>query len=208
MDILTTSKIKDLTLPELLFDYAALEPNISKDTMTYHHDKHHAGYLKKLQEGLKDTMYIESNLGELFSKVDSLPDNVQKIVKNHGGGYWNHLLFWNMLSPKSTKTPPEDLLALINSSFESFDSFKDVFTTNAGGVFGSGWAWLVVNSENKLNVVTTANQMNPLMKGEGKPILCLDVWEHAYYLDYKNDRASYISNFWNVVNWDFVASLI
>lgn len=193
-------------LPALPYAYDALEPHIDKLTMEIHHDKHHAAYIKNLNDAIKGTSYENLTLDEIISKVKA----DDKAVRNNAGGHYNHSLFWTILS--STKTAPSDKLqSAINSSFTSFEKFQDVFNTAAKSVFGSGWAWLIVTPGKKLSVVTTPNQDNPLMsniaKEQGTPILGLDVWEHAYYLKYHNVRPDYITAFWNVVNWNKVEEL-
>jgi Fe-Mn family superoxide dismutase len=174
--------------------------------MQIHHGKHHAGYTNNLNNAIKgtdlETMSIETILAEL--------DLNNAAVRNNGGGFFNHSLFWNVMSPNGGGVPSGDLAAAINDSFGSFDEFKSAFSKAAGTRFGSGWAWLCVHPGGKLEVCSTPNQDNPLMKGigcGGQPILGLDVWEHAYYLNYQNRRPDYISGFFNVINWDFVSKL-
>jgi len=193
-------------LPDLSYDHDALEPYIDSKTMQIHHGKHHAGYTNNLNNAIKgtdlETMSIETILGEL--------DLNNAAVRNNGGGFFNHSLFWNVMSPKGGGVPSGDLASAINDSFGSFDEFKSAFSKAAGTRFGSGWAWLCVHPGGKLEVCSTPNQDNPLMKGVGcggQPILGLDVWEHAYYLNYQNRRPDYISGFFNVINWDFVSEL-
>ena len=193
-------------LPSLNYSFDALEPHIDTKTMQIHHGKHHAGYTNNLNNAIKgtdlETMSIETILGEL--------DLNNAAVRNNGGGFFNHSLFWNVMSPKGGGVPSGDLASAINDSFGSFDEFKSAFSKAAGTRFGSGWAWLCVHPGGKLEVCSTPNQDNPLMKGVGcggQPILGLDVWEHAYYLNYQNRRPDYISGFFNVINWDFVSEL-
>ena len=193
-------------LPSLNYSFDALEPHIDTKTMQIHHGKHHAGYTNNLNNAIKgtdlETMSIETILAEL--------DLNNTAVRNNGGGFFNHSLFWNIMSPNGGGVPSGDLAAAINDSFESFDEFKSAFSKAAGTRFGSGWAWLCVHPGGKLEVCSTPNQDNPLMKGigcGGQPILGLDVWEHAYYLNYQNRRPDYISGFFNVINWDFVSKL-
>jgi Fe-Mn family superoxide dismutase len=189
-------------LPPLPYDYDALEPYIDEATMRVHHDKHHAGYTTNFNNAIAGTDLANLSAEAILSKsVDALP----VAVRNNGGGFYNHGLFWQMMSPNGGGTPGGDLGAALNSAFGSFDSFKDVFTKAAATRFGSGWAWLVL-SGGKLDVYSTANQDCPLSEGK-TPLLALDVWEHAYYLKYQNRRAEYIGAWWNVVNWDYVASL-
>jgi Fe-Mn family superoxide dismutase len=193
-------------LPSLNYSFDALEPHIDTKTMQIHHGKHHAGYTNNLNNAIKgtdlETMSIETILAEL--------DLNNTAVRNNGGGFFNHSLFWNVMSPNGGGVPSGDLASAINDSFGSFDEFKSTFSKAAGTRFGSGWAWLCVHPGGKLEVCSTPNQDNPLMKGVGcggQPILGLDVWEHAYYLNYQNRRPDYISGFFNVINWDFVSEL-
>ena len=193
-------------LPSLNYSFDALEPHIDTKTMQIHHGKHHAGYTNNLNNAIKgtdlETMSIETILAEL--------DLNNAAVRNNGGGFFNHSLFWNVMSPNGGDVPSGDLASAINDSFGSFDEFKSAFSKAAGTRFGSGWAWLCVHPGGKLEVCSTPNQDNPLMKGigcGGQPILGLDVWEHAYYLNYQNRRPDYISGFFNVINWDFVSEL-
>ena len=193
-------------LPSLKYSFDALEPHIDTKTMQIHHGKHHAGYTNNLNNAIKgtdlETMSIETILAEL--------DLNNAAVRNNGGGFFNHSLFWNVMGPNGGGVPSGDLASAINDSFGSFDEFKSTFSKAAGTRFGSGWAWLCVHPGGKLEVCSTPNQDNPLMKGigcGGQPILGLDVWEHAYYLNYQNRRPDYISGFFNVINWDFVSKL-
>ena len=193
-------------LPSLKYSFDALEPHIDTKTMQIHHGKHHAGYTNNLNNAIKgtdlETMSIETILAEL--------DLNNAAVRNNGGGFFNHSLFWNVMSPNGGSVPSGDLASAINDSFGSFDEFKSAFSKAAGTRFGSGWAWLCVHPGGKLEVCSTPNQDNPLMKGigcGGQPILGLDVWEHAYYLNYQNRRPDYISGFFNVINWSFVSEL-
>jgi Fe-Mn family superoxide dismutase len=193
----------EFKLPELPYAYNSLEPYIDETTMTIHHTKHHQGYVNKLKEALaKHEDLQEKSLEELLSEIDSLPEEVRTAVRNNGGGHHNHSLFWNILTPKKTE-PSEKLLERINEAFGDYDSFVAEFSEAGLKRFGSGWAWLVVNKIGTLEVISTANQDSPLMEGK-KPLLGLDVWEHAYYLSYQNKRADYIQNFWYIVNWDQV----
>jgi len=193
-------------LPSLNYSFDALEPHIDTKTMQIHHGKHHAGYTNNLNNAIKgtdlETMSIKTILAEL--------DLNNAAVRNNGGGFFNHSLFWDVMSPNGGGVPSGDLASAINNSFGSFDDFKSDFSKAAGTRFGSGWAWLCVHPGGKLEVCSTPNQDNPLMKGigcGGQPILGLDVWEHAYYLNYQNRRPDYISGFFNVINWDFVSEL-
>lgn len=191
-------------LPELPYAFDALEPNIDARTMEIHHGKHHAGYTTKLNGVVEGTDLAGKSIEDLLKNhIDN------GAVRNNGGGYYNHNLFWEVMSPNGGGEPGGDLGAAINDAFGSFDAFKTAFSNAAATRFGSGWAWLCVNN-GKLEVCSTANQDNPLMPGvgcEGTPILGLDVWEHAYYLNYQNKRPDYINAFFNVINWDKVAEL-
>tara|TARA_Y100000385_G_scaffold226749_1_gene237454 strand:+ start:76 stop:675 length:600 start_codon:yes stop_codon:yes gene_type:complete len=189
------------TLPQLNYAYDALEPNIDARTMEIHHSKHHNGYTSKLNAAIEGTEMEGKSLEELFK--NHMDNNA---VRNNGGGYWNHCLFWEVMAPNGGGTPSGDLASAIDSAFGSFEDFKNAFASAAATQFGSGWAWLCVKN-GKLEVCSTANQDNPLMdKGcGGSPILGLDVWEHAYYLNYQNRRPDYINAFFNVINWDVVS---
>lgn len=191
-------------LPTLSFEYDALEPFIDAQTMEIHHSLHHRGYVDKFNKTIKNTRYEGQSIEEILSSVSELP----AVVGNNGGGHYNHSLFWNILSPNSKQKPEGELAEAIEDSFHSFESFKDTFSQIAATRFGSGWAWLIISRENnQLAITSTPNQDNPLMKVadiQGVPILGLDVWEHAYYLNYQNKRADYIQAFWNVVNWEAV----
>lgn len=190
-------------LPKISFDYDSLEPFIDARTMEIHHSKHHQGYVNKLNDAIKGTKYENQSIEEILKKAAELPDG----IRNNGGGHFNHSLFWEILSPNGKGTPKGKLVDAINTSFDSFEYFKEQFSTAAAGRFGSGWAWLIVNADDELEITSTPNQDNPLMDAadvQGTPILGLDVWEHAYYLNYQNRRPDYIDAFWNVVNWDAV----
>lgn len=187
-------------LTELPYAYDALEPHMDARTMEIHHSKHHQAYVNNLNNAIKDTEMANMTLEEIFANMSKHP----VAVRNNGGGHWNHDLFWKILSPDGGGKPGEKLLTAIESSFGSFDSFKEQFATAGMTRFGSGWAWLLVDNDGNLQISSTPNQDNPLMdvaSVRGVPILGLDVWEHAYYLLYQNRRADFISNFWNVVNW-------
>ena len=190
-------------LPQLPYAYDALEPNIDARTMEIHHTKHHAGYTSKLNDAVNGTDLEGKSIEDLMANhIDN------GAVRNNGGGFYNHSLFWKVMSPNGGGEPTGEVAEAINSAFGSFDAFKDEFSKAAATRFGSGWAWLCVNKEGKLEVCSSANQDNPLMPGvgcEGTPILGLDVWEHAYYLNYQNRRPDYISAFFNVINWEQVA---
>ncbi len=190
------------TLPELPYEYGALEPNIDARTMEIHYTKHHNGYVTKLNAALEGTG-IDMSIEELVSNLDVVPEDKRTAVRNNGGGHANHSLFWTMMSPSGGGNPSGAVAAALDETFGSFEAFKDAFSTAAATRFGSGWAWLSVDN-GKLLIESTANQDNPWMEGR-TPVLGLDVWEHAYYLHYQNRRPDYISAFFNVVNWDSVA---
>ena len=191
-------------LPKLEYAFDALEPNFDARTMEIHHDKHHNAYVTNLNAAVeKHPELFEKTVEELISDLNAVPEDIRVAVRNNGGGHANHSLFWTQLSLDGAKAPEGALLAAINEAFGSFDEFKKVFAQAAATRFGSGWAWLVL-SNGKLEVVSTPNQDSPLSEGK-TPLLGLDVWEHAYYLNYQNRRPDYISAFWNVVNWDEVA---
>ncbi|MCU0389574.1 MAG: superoxide dismutase [Thermoflexibacter sp.] len=194
----------EFSLPPLAYAVDALEPHFDKMTMEIHHDRHHATYVQRLNEAIKNTTFAEMSLEEIMSKITD-KDNA---IRNNGGGHYNHTFFWNSLSPKPT-SPQGKLSEALTATFGSLDKFKTNFGDAAKSVFGSGWAWLCVGKDKKLFITTTPNQDNPLMiniaKQVGTPILGLDVWEHAYYLKYQNKRADYINAFWNVINWEEVS---
>lgn len=193
------------TLPELPFEYNALEPNIDEPTMRVHHDKHHAGYVDNLNKALEGKPeFLEKEAWDLLSDLDSLPEEIRTKVRNNGGGHANHTFFWKLLTPDST-TPNEKILSLINKNFGSLEEFKSKFKEAALSRFGSGWAWLTLKDENTLEIVSTPNQDTPWNE-KIDAILGLDVWEHAYYLKYQNKRAEYIDAFWNILNWEQVSS--
>jgi Fe-Mn family superoxide dismutase len=193
-------------LPELGFDYDALEPHIDARTMEIHHQKHHGAYTANFNKALESYPELHSVDAEhILRGFNGLPDAIQTAVRNNGGGFYNHALFWDILTPGGASAPDGDLAEAIDRDFGSFDAFKEQFGAAAGTRFGSGWAWLIINPFGKLVVQSTTNQDSPLMSGH-TPILGLDVWEHAYYLNYQNRRPDYIAAFWNVVNWDRVAA--
>lgn len=194
-----------INLPKLPYAYDALEPYIDTETMTIHHDKHHATYVANVNAALEKHPEIGEDLEALLADVDSIPADIRQAVINNGGGHLNHALFWELLSPEKQK-PTAQVLAAIEEDFGSFDAFKAAFTQAATTRFGSGWAWLVVNEQGKLEVLSTANQDTPISQGK-TPILALDVWEHAYYLKYRNVRPDYIKAFFDVINWEKVAEL-
>lgn len=190
-------------LPELPYDYNALEPHIDEETMRLHHDKHHATYVKNANAALeKHSELADKAVEELLKDIDSVPEDIRTAIRNNAGGHANHAMFWELLSPNGGGEPTGAIKDAIENAFGSFKEFQEKFNAAATGRFGSGWAWLVV-ADGKLEVTSTANQDSPLMEGK-TPVLGLDVWEHAYYLKYRNVRADYISAFWNVVNWDEV----
>jgi superoxide dismutase, Fe-Mn family len=206
-----TNKEENITnmtyeLPPLGYDFSALEPHIDARTMEIHHDKHHAAYVAGLNGALEglDALAAKS-VEDLLRGINEVPDAKRQAVINHGGGHANHSLFWKILAPGGANSPSGDLAAAIDAACGSFDKFKEGFSTAAKTRFGSGWAWLVKNGDGSLDVLSTANQDSPLMNG-GTPILGLDVWEHAYYLNYQNRRPDYVAAFWNVINWDEVAA--
>ncbi|MGG0336787.1 superoxide dismutase SodA [Priestia aryabhattai] len=191
-------------LPELPYAYDALEPHIDKETMNIHHTKHHNTYVTNLNAAVEGKADLESkSIEELISNLDAVPEDIRTAVRNNGGGHANHSLFWTILCPNGGGAPTGELADAITNKFGSFDQFKEEFANAAKTRFGSGWAWLVVNN-GELEVTSTPNQDSPLMEGK-TPILGLDVWEHAYYLNYQNRRPDYISAFFNVVKWDEVA---
>jgi Fe-Mn family superoxide dismutase len=191
-------------LPALKFAFDALEPVIDARTMEIHHDKHHATYVNNLNKALESTPELYAKPVEsILKEINSVPEAIRTAVRNNGGGHANHTLFWEILTPGGRKSPEGALLADIEKTFGSLDAFMEKFSTAATTRFGSGWAWLVVDNEKKLQVYSTANQDSPLMDNH-TPILGLDVWEHAYYLNYQNRRPDYIKAFWSVVNWSFV----
>ncbi|AUW97511.1 superoxide dismutase SodA [Streptococcus pluranimalium] len=194
-----------ITLPELPYAYDALEPHFDAETMTLHHDKHHATYVNNANAALEKHPEIGEDLEALMSDVNSIPENIRQALINNGGGHLNHALFWELLSPEKTEIT-EDVKAAIDEAFGSFDAFQEKFTAAATTRFGSGWAWLVVDADGKLEVTSTPNQDTPLMEGK-KPILGLDVWEHAYYLNYRNVRPNYIKAFFEIINWNKVDEL-
>lgn len=188
-------------LPDLPYPQDALEPHIDARTMEIHHDKHHAGYTSKLNDAVKGTDLEGKSIEEILAMG---VDKLSTAVRNNGGGYANHTLFWEIMSPNGGGEPSGELATAINDKFGSFDAFKEKFASEAASRFGSGWAWLVVKSDGSVDVYSTPNQDSPIMQGD-TPILGLDVWEHAYYLNYQNRRPDYIGAFWNVVDWNNVA---
>ena len=193
------------SLPDLPYAADALEPHIDTETMNIHHGKHHNAYTTKLNDAIAGTDLENKSAEEIISDLDSVPENIRGAVRNNGGGYVNHNLFWTVMGPGKGGEPSGALADAINSAFGSFDAFKEQFANAAATRFGSGWAWLVVK-DGGVAVTSTPNQDSPLMDGSGTPILGLDVWEHAYYLNYQNRRPNYIEAFFNVINWDAVAA--
>jgi Fe-Mn family superoxide dismutase len=196
-------KTAGFTLPPLPYPANALEPYIDKLTMEIHHDKHHGAYVNNLNKALESAPELANKSIEeiLANNLAAVPEAVKTAVRNNGGGHANHSLFWTIMKPNGGGAPKGEIENVIKSNFGSFDAFKEKFNAAAAGRFGSGWAWLVKDRGGKFEIISTANQDSPLMDGK-KPILGLDVWEHAYYLKYQNKRADYISAWWNVVNWD------
>ncbi|WP_109098796.1 superoxide dismutase [Aquimarina sp. AU58] len=192
-------------LPKLNYAFDALEPHIDARTMEIHHDKHHAGYTSKLNAAIEGTDLEGKTIENILINLDMS----NGAVRNNGGGYYNHNLFWEIMSPNGGEKPSGEVADAINAAYGSFDAFKEAFSKAAGTRFGSGWAWLCVHQGGKVEICSTPNQDNPLMPGigcGGTPILALDVWEHAYYLNYQNRRPDYVSAFFNVIDWNEVAS--
>jgi Fe-Mn family superoxide dismutase len=210
LNILANPVADTFTLPKLPYDFAALEPNIDKATMEIHYTKHHQAYVTNLNKAVTGTDLANTKLEDILKNISKHPE----AVRNNGGGHWNHTFFWNILSPQGGK-PSGRLAAAIDKDLGGMDKFKEDFTKAATTRFGSGWAWLIVDPTGKLAITSTPNQDNPLMDivdKKGKPVIGLDVWEHAYYLKYQNRRPEYITAFWNVVNWagaekNYVAAL-
>ena len=196
-------------LPDLPYDNNALEPYIDATTMGIHHGKHHQAYVNNLNAALEGHPELQEKTAlELIMDLDALPEGIRTAVRNNGGGHVNHSLFWTVMAPKGGGEPSGKLAEMIDETFGSFDEFKSVFSKAATTRFGSGWAWLCVDGTGKLVVTSTANQDNPISGGEMMPILGLDVWEHAYYLNYQNRRPDYVSEWFNVVDWDRVATYL
>ncbi len=190
------------TLPQLGYAYDALEPHIDAKTMEIHHTKHHQTYITNVNAALEGTEFADKDILEVISNLDALPAEKQTAVRNNGGGHANHTLFWEVIAPGGSKEPVGEVKAAIEAKFGSFEAFKEAFAAAGTTRFGSGWAWLIVDGDG-VAVTSTPNQDSPVMEGK-TPILGLDVWEHAYYLNYQNRRPDYIAAFWNVVNWDVV----
>ncbi|MBD2258783.1 superoxide dismutase [Pseudanabaena sp. FACHB-2040] len=188
-------------LPPLPYDYGALEAAIDAETMRLHHDRHHAAYVNNLNEALQDYPDLQGRSVEsLLRDLDNLPDDIQTTVRNNGGGHLNHTIFWQIMSPDGGGEPTGEIAQAIEQTFGDFSSFQEQFNEAGGDQFGSGWVWLVRNGQGSLEITSTANQDSPIMDGQ-YPIMGNDVWEHAYYLRYQNQRAQYLENWWNVVNW-------
>ncbi|EPH11594.1 superoxide dismutase [Facklamia hominis] len=191
-------------LPELPYAYDALEPVIDRATMEFHHDKHHQTYVTNLNKAIEGTNLESQSIESIIEDLEAVPESIRMAVRNNGGGHLNHTLFWESLqAPKEDNQPTGDLAESIKRDFGSFDAFKEEFATAAKGQFGSGWAWLVKDGD-QLSVLATPNQDNPLSQGKA-PLLGIDVWEHAYYLNYQNRRADYVQAFFEIINWDKIA---
>ncbi len=188
-------------LPALPYDYNALEPYIDTQTMQLHHDKHHATYVTNLNNALKDHPFASLQPEQVLLRINEVPDAVRTAVRNNGGGHVNHSMYWQIMKPNGGGEPTGDIAQAITSSFGSFDAFKTAFNDAAVKQFGSGWGWVTLGQDGKLQITSSANQDSPLLNGV-YPILGNDVWEHAYYLKYQNRRPEYLNNWWNVVNWD------
>ncbi len=191
-------------LPPLPYDYNALEPYIDTQTMQLHHDKHHATYVNNLNAALKDHDFATLAVEDVVRRLSEVPESVRTAVRNNGGGHANHSMFWQIMKPNGGGAPTGELASAINSAFGSFDAFKAAFNDAGTKRFGSGWAWLVADRSGSLQVISTANQDNPLTDGL-YPVMGNDVWEHAYYLKYQNRRPEYLAAWWNVLNWDEIA---
>jgi len=193
-------------LPKLSYDYDALEPVIDAKTMEIHHTKHHAGYTNKLNAALEKHAELENlSIEDILRKLDDIPEDVSLAIKNNGGGFYNHSLYWEVMTPGGASKPEGNLHDMIKENFGSFDELKETFQTEALGRFGSGWAWLTADANKDLEVLSTPNQDSPLSIGL-IPILGIEVWEHAYYLNYQNKRADYVKAWWDIVNWDIVSA--
>ena len=192
-------------LPPLPYDYSALEPYIDTQTMQIHHDRHHGTYVTNLNNAIKGTAVADWSLDDLIRRLSEVPESIRTAVQNNGGGHINHSMFWQIMAPNAGGAPKGALASAIDQAFGSFEQFKAAFKDAGVKRFGSGWAWLVLNKSGNLQVISTANQDNPLSIGLF-PVMGNDVWEHAYYLKYQNKRPDYLDAWWNVVNWDAVAS--
>ena len=201
-----------IELPPLPYAYDALAPVISQETMEFHHDKHHAAYVTNLNNAIKDTEVADWSAESLVTNLAAVPDAIRGAVRNNAGGHVNHSLFWDLLTPGGASAPSGELAEAINAAFGSLDALKEAVNKAGATRFGSGWAWIVTDGAGKLSVVSTANQDTPLMGTaiagcNGTPILGIDVWEHAYYIDYRNARPKYLEAIWGIINWDKVAAL-
>ena len=197
------------TLPDLSYTKDSLEPHIDKQTMEIHHGKHHNAYINNLNGAIEGTELSSKSLESLIQNIQALPTNKQNAIRNNGGGHYNHSLFWKVIGPNKGGEPTGKLREAMDASFGNFENFKSEFETAAKTRFGSGWAWLIKKDNGDLAVTSTPNQDNPLMDvadHQGTPLLGLDVWEHAYYLNYQNRRPDYVAAFWNIVNWDEVSN--
>jgi Fe-Mn family superoxide dismutase len=193
------------TLPDLPYAYDALEPYVDKQTMEIHHQKHHAAYIAKLNAALESHPDLqEKSIEELLKDLAAVPENIRTAVRNNGGGHYNHTIFWNIMGPNAGGEPTGALASAVDAKFGSFSAFKEEFSNAAATRFGSGWAWLVLDKSSNVAVMSSPNQDNPVSEGF-KPLMGIDVWEHAYYLKYQNRRPEYIENWWNVVNWAVVS---
>ena len=194
-------------LPKLSYSYDALEPVIDAKTMEIHHLKHHSGYTNKLNTTLQDfTEFNDSKIEDLLKNLEDLPEQIRRSVRNNGGGYYNHTLYWNIMTPGGSNKPSGKLLEALINEFGTLEELKDIFTTEAIIRFGSGWAWISVDANNDIEVFSTPNQDNPLLLGQ-TPLIGIDVWEHAYYLNYQNKRPEYVKNWWNIINWDVATEI-
>jgi len=201
-DVIPDNTTSAIQVPPLPYAYNALEPYIDKKTMRFHHDKHHTAYVKNLNAALNKHPELQGKSVEsLLQQLDQIPDDIRTTVRNNGGGHVNHSMFWKIMKPQGGGEPTGEIAAAIKDNFGSFADLQEKFNTAGAGRFGSGWVWVVRNSDGKLEVTTTANQDSPLSNGQ-YPILGNDVWEHAYYLKYQNRRPDYLKAWWNVINWD------
>jgi Fe-Mn family superoxide dismutase len=195
-------------LPSLAYEFSALEPHIDAKTMEIHYSKHHQAYIDKLNAALENTEFANKSLEEIIKNLEALPDSIRQAVRNNGGGHYNHSLFWELMTPDSSKKQASKaLIEAIDKKFGSMEKFINEFDNAAMTRFGSGWAWLIKKDDSTLAIVSTPNQDNPIMDQQGKILLGVDVWEHAYYLNYQNRRADYLSAWWNVINWEKASEL-
>jgi superoxide dismutase, Fe-Mn family len=195
------------SLPPLPFAPNAREPYLDAETMSIHHDKHHQAYVDNLNKALEKHPELQKyTIEELLTNLAAVPADIREAVRNHGGGHLNHTLYWNLIAPNGTTSPTTEIANAINASFDSFNAFQEAFEKSALGHMGSGWTWLCLNPDKKLVIISSLNHDNPITKGLF-PILVVDIWEHAYYLKYRNKRGDFVKNWWNVVNWDYVEKL-